>query len=113
MLAHNQLMIFKDMTFEEARSEMEHTWRSIVKNDLMPKLFDSDVLNEVFADNYTNTLYTGDMAASDRMPVEFSAAAYRTFHSRLAGAYQTQGCGRFWSVSFICSHLDFVTSASQ
>lgn len=92
-------MIFEDMTFEEARSEMEHTWRSIVKNDLMPKLFDSDVLDEVFADNYTNTLYTGDMAANDRMPVEFSAAAYRTFHSRLNGAYQTQGCGRFWSVS--------------
>jgi len=99
MLAHNQLMIFEDMTFDEARSEMEHTWRSIVKKDLMPKLFDSDVLDEVFADNYTKNLYTGDIATENRMPVEYSAAAYRTFHSRLAGAYQTQGCGPFWSVS--------------
>jgi len=99
MLAHNQMMIFEDMTFEEARSETEHTWRSIVRYDLMPNLFDNDVIAEVFANNYTNKLYTGDIAAENRMPVEFSAAAYRTFHSRLNGAYQTQGNGRFWSVS--------------
>ena len=100
MLAHNQMMIFEDMNFEEARSETEHTWRSIVRYDLMPKLFDNDVIAEVFAaEGYDKKLYTGDMAANDRMPVEFSAAAYRTFHSRLNGAYQTQGNGRFWSVS--------------
>jgi len=110
MLAHNQLMIFEDMNFEEARSEMEHTWRSIVRYDLMPNLFDNDVIAEVFANNYTKNLYTGDIAAENRMPVEYSAAAYRTFHSRLNGAYQTQGNGRFWSVSLFALILTLLPS---
>jgi len=99
------------MTFEEARSEMEHTWRSIVRYDLMPNLFDNHVIAEVFApEGYTKKLYTGDMAANDRMPVEFSAAAYRTFHSRLNGAYQTQGNGRFWNVSLFALILTLLPS---
>ena len=98
MLAHNKLMIDNNMSFDEAKLEMQHTWRSIVRTNLMEHLFDNDVLAEIQQDGYVNKFYTGTIRENNGMPVEHSSAAYRLFHSRLAGAYRTRGDGQFWSV---------------
>lgn len=98
MLAHNKLMIDNNMSFDEAKVEMQHTWRSIVRTNLMEHLFDNDVLAELQQDGYVNKFYTGTIKENNGMPVEHSTAAYRLFHSRLAGAYRTRGDGQFWSV---------------
>ena len=44
---------------------------------------------------YDNVLYTGDIANKTAMPVEFSTAAYRIFHSRLAGGYRMRAGAQF------------------
>ena len=58
MLAHNKLMIDNNMSFDEAKVEMQHTWRSIVRTNLMEHLFDNDVLAEIQQDGYVNKFYT-------------------------------------------------------
>ncbi len=99
MKLHNKLIDNNPgWDFERAKLEVQRTWQFIVRTDLMPQFFDNNVLSEIERPGYTPILYTGQMAAENRMPVEHSAAVYRLFHSRLAGGYRLRGDGGFHSV---------------
>ena len=88
MKLHNKLIDDNPgWEFNDAMLEVQRTWQFVVRSDLMPQFFDGNVLSEIERPGYRPILYTGRMAAENRMPVEHSAAVYRLFHSRLAGGY--------------------------
>ena len=59
--------------------------------DLLPELLDEDILDDIMSSSYKNVLYKGRIDGENGMPVEFSSAAWRLFHSRLASGYRLQG----------------------
>lgn len=61
--------------------------------DLLPELLDEDILDDIMSSSYKNVLYKGHIDGENGMPVEFSSAAWRLFHSRLASGYRLQGSG--------------------
>lgn len=61
--------------------------------DLLPELLDEDILDDIMSSSYKNVLYKGHIDGENGMPVEFSSAAWRLFHSRLASGYRLQGTG--------------------
>jgi len=73
--------------FERAKRDTIKTWQSVVINDLLPNLLDHAVLEKV-QDPTKRILYSQEMAEQGLMPVEFSTAAYRLFHSRARGRYR-------------------------
>lgn len=81
--------------FELAKKETILTWQSIILTNFLPNVLDADILNQVSSVGYEFKLYKGAVEKKHGMPVEFSSAAYRLFHSRLAGGYRmNDGSGR-------------------
>jgi len=74
--------------FLKAQRETVRTWQSVILTDLLPNLLDPTVLAEIASGDTNRVLYTNDMAEDGIMPVEFSSAAFRLFHSRARGRYR-------------------------
>lgn len=74
--------------FEYAKAETQRNWQSVVEHHLLPHLFDEAVCEAVRSPDYEWRLYTDEMKDEGVMPVEFSTAAYRLMHSKIAGAYR-------------------------
>lgn len=70
--------------FERARREVTLRYQSILLNDFLPRLIETDVLQEVIACG--PRLYDG--AKGDCMPVEVAAAAFRLGHSMVRPSYE-------------------------
>ena len=85
MTLHNKF-IDGGAKFKKAKELTIKEWQAMVITDLLPALVDGDVLADV-ADN-GNKIYKRKLAKDGVMPIEFSTAAYRLFHSRARGRYR-------------------------
>ena len=63
-------------------------WMSVIEHDNLPHLFNNDMCDAVKGSDYEWVLYAEEMRAEGVMPIEFSTAAFRLMHSRLAGVYR-------------------------
>jgi len=82
MALHNKFVDCA-LNFAEANAKTIREWQGVVLFDLLPNLLDASVLEAV--KNGDRKLYREDLAAKGVMPVEFTTAAYRIFHSRARG----------------------------
>ncbi len=73
--SHNRL-IDRGLTFEQARRAVRRRYQWAVLRDFLPRVCDSGVVNDVM-DNGPR-FFQPSTAAEMVMPVEFSAAAYRS-----------------------------------
>jgi hypothetical protein len=68
--------------FEEARALVTRFYHWIILRDFLPRLLDREVLRQVVEE-----AQTGPLLAKRRVPVEFTAAAYRFGHSMIRQCY--------------------------
>ena len=81
---HNALAAkYPEKSFEELREEVTLYYQAIVLTDFLPRVLDTDVLNDVLTNG--RRFYTDDK--KDCMPVEFSVAAFRMGHSMVRSSY--------------------------
>ncbi|MBE7187636.1 heme peroxidase family protein [Jatrophihabitans endophyticus] len=87
--------------FHRARAEVVRHYQWLLRTDLLPRLVDADIVDDVFvhgrkffeiADSGTPDGAAGAGLRSDNdtatMPIEFSVAAYRLGHSMVRDAYE-------------------------
>jgi hypothetical protein len=88
---HNKVVRHNpDWTFSQARAHVTHHYQSMVLNDLLPRIVDKSVLDEVVLDG--PEFYRVRRADEfPFIPVEFSAAVYRFGHSMIRERYSFGG----------------------
>ena len=86
---HNKIVDDVESSFEEARRIARQHYQSIVLDDFLPRLVNTDVYNDV-RDNGRKFFMAAGIPEGERicMPVEFSVAAYRMGHSLVRNEYE-------------------------